>query len=549
MKKQNPISSYLYEATDKNRISVIGLIFMEVTLSLFQIAFVLAMRYALDGAANRNVNALQFGLLCMAFLIFLRISFRAVLRYLDEKVRSSIENNLKSRLLRHLLRSDYAQIEEVHTGEWMNRLTSDTSVVANGMTEILPSFFGMAVKLVGAAIMIIAMIPGISYLLLPTGAFAIFITWILRKTMKKHHKAVQKSDGNLRVFLQERLGSMMIIRAFRAEEAVEREAKDKMAKHKTARMKRNMVSNLCNIGFAGLMNGLYIVSFAYCGYGIIFGSVTYGTLLAVIQLIGQIQTPFAGLSGIIPRFYSMTASAERLLEAESFKKEQTITALPETDFSKIILENVGFTYPNGNRKMVLSELSVCIHRGDYVALTGHSGSGKSTLFKLLLCLYKPTDGKIQISFQNGNMEPLDITHRSLFAYVPQGNHLMSGTIREIVTFAKKDKTDTERMMESLKIACADSFVSELEHGIDTVLGERGAGLSEGQMQRLAIARAVYTDAPILLLDEATSALDENTEWQVLANLKAMTNKTVLIVTHRPAAHGVCSRTLELEDHK
>ncbi len=545
MKKQNPVSTYLYEATYKNRISVIGLIFMEVTLSILQIAIALVMRYALDGAANRNMNALQFGLVCMTFFILLRIFFRAVLRYLDEKVRSSIENNLKGRLFHHLLRNDYAQTEAVHTGEWMNRLTSDTSVVADGITEILPNFFGMAVKLIGAAVMIIAMIPGISYLLLPTGIFVIFITWLLRKTMKKHHKAVQESDGLLRMFLQERLGSMMIVRAFRAEDTVEREATDRMAKHKATRIKRNIVSNLCNIGFAGLMNGLYIVSFAYCGYGIISSSITYGTLLAVIQLIGQIQTPFTRLSGIIPRFYSMTASAERLLEAECFAKEQTVVSIPETNFSNLTLENVGFSYPNGNRKPVLSELSVCIHKGDYVALTGHSGCGKSTLFKLLLCLYKPTDGKIDVSFQNGNVEPLDIVHRSLFAYVPQGNYLMSGTIREIVAFAEQDKTDTQRMMRALKIACADRFVLELKHGIDTVLGEHGAGLSEGQIQRLAIARAIYTDAPILLLDEATSALDENTEMQVLTNLKAMTNKTVLIVTHRPAAHKVCNRTLEL----
>ncbi len=546
MKLKSRVLSYLFDATKKNRLAVLTLIAIETGLGLVNIGFVLTMRSALDGAAVSNHTALQSGLWLMMIFIFIRLALRSIWRTLDERVRSRVENNLKARLFRHLLHGEYARIEATHTGEWMNRLTSDSAVVANGVTEILPSLSGMLVKLIGAAVMIIAMIPQVSYFLLPAGLLAIFITWVLRKSMKKYHKMVQESDGRLRTFLQERLSSMMIVRAFQAENAVEQASAMKMADHKRARMRRNLISNICNTGFAGLMNGLYIVSFAYCSYGMIAGNISYGTLLAVIQLIGQIQAPFAGLSGVIPRVYSTVASAERLMEAEAYPQEPMAESQTDVNFSELCFDHVGFAYPESEKAMVLSDINLVLHAGDYVALTGHSGCGKSTLFKLLLCLYHPVNGNLSILSPSGDKTHLSPAHRALFAYVPQGNQLMSGTIREVVTFARSDGYDSERIQRALQIACADTFVNTLENGLDTFLGERGAGLSEGQMQRLAIARAIYSGAPILLLDEATSALDEETERQVLCNLKLMTNITVLIVTHRSAALEICNRVFLLE---
>lgn len=360
---------------------------------------------------------------------------------------------------------------------------------------------------------------------------------------------------------------MMMIRSFAAEKQTEDEAIGKMSDHKKTRMKRVRFSNFCNIGFQTGMQGMYVGGVIYCGYGILTGAISYGTLTAITQLISQIQSPFANITAYLPKYFAMIASAERLMEIEEFENDSDVVpmeigetlAFYRTDFAAMGLDNAEFAYyPSGDsvRKLsketmpvVLKNISVKIKKGQYVAFTGHSGCGKSTVLKLLMCIYKLDGGRRYITDNSGNTEELSAKYHRLFAYVPQGNQLMSGSIRDVVCFADKSGLhDDERISNALKIACADEFVHELDDGVDTLLGERGTGLSEGQMQRIAIARAVYSECPILLLDEATSALDEATERKVLENLRKMTDKTVVIVTHRPAALDICDRILQFTEN-
>ncbi len=376
-----------------------------------------------------------------------------------------------------------------------------------------------------------------------------------------------KRDGKLRVFLQERLGSMMMIRSFAAEQQTEKEALEKMSEHKKSRMKRTRFSNFCNIGFHAGMQGMYVGGVIYCGYGILTGAISYGTLTAITQLISQIQFPFANITGYLPKYYAMTASAERLMEIEAFENDSDVQPMDiaetldyyRNNFKSMGLEKAEYAYyPSGDSvrqlsketmPVVLKNISVEINKGQYVAFTGHSGCGKSTVLKLLMCIYKLDGGRRYITDKSGSTQELSAKFHRLFAYVPQGNQLMSGTIREVVCFADKSGiNDDERINNALKIACAYDFVSELDDGVDTLLGERGTGLSEGQMQRIAIARAIYSESPILLLDEATSALDSDTERELLQNLRSMTDKTVVIVTHRPAALNICDRVVDFSDN-
>lgn len=564
--KHNAIK-WLWQVTGKKKYYVGALMLVQALYGGSGVLYALLLRNIVDSAVDRNRPYFWRYCILTALLVIGQVLLQAAVRFLEEQSRSSLENAFKSRLLDNILHKDFASVSAVHSGEWLNRLTNDCMVVANQFTEILPGIAGMAVKLTGAAIMMLVLEPRFAAILIPAGIALAFLTYAFRKTLKRLHKQIQEKDGKLRIFLQERIGSLMMIRSFAAEEQTKADAAEKMQAHKTARMRKNHFSNICNIGFLSGMEGMYLLGVCWCGYGILTGTISYGTLTAITQLISQIQSPFVNITGYLPKFYTMTASAERLMEIETFeddcvepeKSVQEVQDFYQDALTEIGLNDVEFTYypaadtvgkhSKETMPVVLQHISLAIHKGEYVAFTGHSGCGKSTIMKLLMCIYKPDSGERYVADGSGNKQSLDASWHRLFAYVPQGNQLMSGTIREIVTFADKaEYLSDEKIQQALQIACADSFVADLENGVDTLLGERGTGLSEGQMQRIAIARAVFSESPILLLDEATSALDERTEKQVLQNLRRMTDKTVVIVTHRPAALDICDRILEFTEN-
>ena len=556
---------WLYTVPGNRKWYIVALTLVQALLGGSGVLYALLLRGVVDAAVGGSRTAFWQNLILIIALAAGQLLLRAVVRWLTELTKSTFENTFKKRLTETLLKKDYLRVSAVHSGEWMNRLTNDTVVVANDYAEIIPGLVGMAVRLVSALVMIIAIEPLFAAILIPGGGMLALFTILFRKIMKRLHKKVQESDGKLRVFLQERIASLLMLRSFAAEEQTLARAEEKMHAHKAARMRRNRFSNLCNIGFGAAMTGMYLLGVGWCGYGILVGTISFGTLTAIMQLVSQVQAPMANITGFLPRYYAMLASAERLMEAEHFEEDgekakplSEIIPFYQNRLSVIGLKDVFFTYypvsddaqriEKTDMPVVLENLSIKIRKGEYTAFTGASGCGKSTALKLLMCVMHPDAGTRYYTDKQGENCELTSAYRRLFAYVPQGNYLMSGTIREIVSFAEpKAKNDDERLHHALRIACAEEFVSELEQGVDTLLGERGTGLSEGQMQRIAIARAIYSQSPILLLDEATSALDAATEQHLLENLRTMTDKTVVIVTHRLAALSICDRVLSFTE--
>ena len=546
MNQKNTLQ-WLSIVTGKAKLLVGVLVAVQAVLSVSSIAFAFVLRRIINMAVQGASTGFRSSFVLLAGVIAAQIALGAAGRFLSEYTTTTVENRFKHRLFSALLTGDYASVTAVHSGEWMNRLTSDTTIIAGGVTQIVPGLIGMLVRLFGALAAILWLEPRFFWVLVPGGAAMLALTYGFRKILKRLHKNIQEADGTLRVFLQERLESLLIVRTFAKEQQTAAQADNLMEQHKAARMKRCNFSNLCNIGFAGAMNGAYLLGIGFCGYGILTGTMSYGNLMAIMQLVGQVQSPFANITGYLPRYYAMLASAERLMEAEAFAPdsehplaEEKALEFYRTKLTALRLEHASFTYQPPVRAeeaqppmpVVLKDIDLTIRKGEYIAFTGPSGCGKSTVLKLLMCLYPLDAGSRTLETTSGT-QPLTAVWRSLFAYVPQGNQLLSGTIRDIVSFGNPCKAqDDAGILRALRIACAEDFVQKLEKGLDTTLGEHGQGLSEGQMQRIAIARAVFSEHPILMLDEATSALDEATARQLLENLRRMTDKTVLMVTHR-----------------
>ena len=395
----------------------------------------------------------------------------------------------------------------------------------------------------------------------------------------------------MRVFLQEALEHQLVIRSFGAQPATSARADTLQEDHFIAQMRRRGYSIAANASFSFFFNALYAVALTWCAFELLHGTMSYGTLMAVLQLVARIQAPVSSLSGMLPQLYQTLASAERLMEVAELPRSEGCLPVTAEEFyqrlSGVRMRDLAFSYddeeaegaavsaggmeaPSREEPVSLACANVFVPKGSFVVVEGPSGSGKSTLFKLLLGAYDADGFTYELAEGAATSAaaalsagaPLDDAPAAgamsavsscsasevppgAFAYVPQDNFLFAGSIRENVAFAAHDATD-DQVKRACEVACAWEFVEELPLGLDTMIGEHGQGLSQGQLQRLAIARAVCSGAPIMVLDEVTSALDDATEAAVLANIASLPGKTVFVAAHRAKARELATMRLHVE---
>ena len=517
----------------------------QTLLGALTVAFSFMLRYVISAIEEKSNEllirytviiasiALALVLLQIFYSIFYEVSF------------IDIENKLKNNLFKTILNKDYQEIKKIHDEEWIHRLSSDTAVIAGSILSILPSLCRMVVQLVLALAAIIYLYPVFGLSLLPFVVLVILITYFLRKRLKAYHHAAQEKDGRAKVFISESLQGLSIVHAFVKEDIFTKKNKDNLEEYRKARLKKNIFNIICFISFIVVYYTFYILAIIFCGSAIIKGAMTIGLLTALVALLTQLTGPLGNITSIIPRYYALLASGERLRMENSedghYLSQEEIKEFYDSKFKSITVNNISYSYLDkyGNRVEALKDFSLTINKNERILIKGHSGGGKSTLFKILLSLLKPEEGSISI-----NEEMLNKKYERLFAYVPQDNLLMEGTIKEVVTLFD-DNPDNDRLTKALEVSDSLSFVNNLTLKEETYLNEKGSGLSLGEMERIAIARAIYSDNPILLLDECSASLDASTEKTVMSNILNMPNKTIILISHHKYDEKLFDKVVDL----
>lgn len=527
------------------------IIVVSVMLSLCGVILALVSKNVIDAATGQANGSFIEESMKLFAVVAAQIALQAISSNLLIRANGTLMIKLKTIVFSGLLKKDWQSVGVYHSGELLNRINSDVNVIASAVTNILPSFLSLITKLIAGFYLLFRLDSTFSIIVLVCGPIIVFAARIYSKKMKKYHKMAQAADGKASSFMQEGIQNILMIKAFKGEKYIADEADKLQSESYRIKVKRNTISIFANMGLYLIFSASYYIALAWGAYRLKNGVITFGTMTAFLQLINQVQTPFMSMSSLLPQFYGMLASAERLIELEKLPNESE--TVQNADMANVYeklngirIKNVSFEW-NGETEKILRNAEYFIKKGDFVAISGTSGVGKSTLIKLILGIISPVSGAIYAETENGTYV-LDKGMRGLFAYVPQGNMILSGTIKDNIRFSNTDATD-EEVLKAAAAADMDGFVNQLPDGYDTVIGERGTGLSEGQVQRIAIARALLYNAPILLLDEATSALDENTEKNVLENIKAMKNRTCIIISHKRAALDAADKVITLDNGK
>lgn len=524
----------------------IGVMFLlSVISSLIAAKLSLVSKEIIDSATGGNlvtraiVVYMVLTILCLC--ISAASSFISVV--LDEKFSFGIRKNLYEKIIE----SVWVDIKKYHSGDLMTRLTSDAGNISNGIIYTIPNIISLIIELLIMFFILYYYEPALAILALLIAPIAAVTCFILGRKLKKLQVKVLETEANYRSFLQESISNLLIVKAFGNEEnSIEKLSRLRDERFFWVRKKANMGIISSNIMSISFQIG-YIAALSLGAYKVADGSITYGTMALFLTMVGRIQSPILQLAERVPKVVSIFASAGRVIELQNIAKE---------DYTKqeITEENMGvnveeLTFGYVKKEQVLENVSLHIEPGEFVAILGESGIGKTTLIRLLMAFLEGESGNIEFFNAMGQSAKACAGARSFMSYVPQGNTLFSGSIRENILMGKQDATE-EEIEEALKIAAAYDFVQELPNKVDTVIGERGHGISEGQAQRIAIARALIKKAPFLILDEATSALDEKTELEVLEGIKKMEPKpTCLLITHRRSVLNYCHREIKIENNQ
>lgn len=540
--------AWLWDKWKQYRTQSIINTFIGLVLVLADLAFVWATKWAVDIATDYDHNlSLRPAIFLLLCIILLQVGLGVTLRWVRATLGVKSSNRMQRDIFTRLLNSNWLGMRKYHTGNLINRLERDVSDVVGFLTESIPAFVNTLVQFFGAFIFLFWMDSTLAMIVVLVIPFFLISSRLYVKKMRELTHQVRDTESRIQSLLQENLQHTLVVKTLlRTATIVERLSAFQRQLQREIVKKTwysTISGGLMNLGFgAG-----YLITFTWGVVNLHHHAITYGALIAFVQLVAQIQGPVKQLTRFVPIFISAFTATERLMELEAIEPEESGDDDTIDGPASISISGLTFAYTQTSRR-IFENFTYEFPAGSVTAIRGETGSGKTTLIRILLALVEPSEGGVVLKDAKGHPHVVSPQTRCNFSYVPQGNTLLSGTIRDNLLMAAPNANE-EKLYEALHIAAAD-FVKSLPDGLDSRCGEMGDGLSEGQAQRIAIARALLKDAPFLLLDEATSALDEETEKTVITRvIESAKGRTIIFVTHRPKALSYCTQEFTLIKRK
>ena len=545
-KKQTKYIKWIVSYTKPYLGKIVGIMALNLSSTVITLVMTLVTKRIIDDATqSRNNSLITFILIYLGMMILAQILSVIVSLFstmLDEKFSFGIRKQIYEKIIH----SDWMSVKKYHTGDLMTRMTSDAGNIANGIIWTIPEIIQLCIELLLVFITLFYYSPILACFAVIIAPVAALSTFWLGKKLKLLTVKVQESEAAYRSFMQESLANLLIVKAFTNEEY----STDRLVELRENRFywvfRKTKLGLVSSTSMSLSFQAGYIVAFAYGAMQVAAKVITFGTMSVFMTLVNRIQAPIMQLAQQIPKVVNILASAGRVIELQEIAEEEKKEEHIEAQTLGLKVDGLTFGY---SKETVIEDASFEIRPGEAVAIVGESGIGKTTLVRIIMSFLNPVSGSLEFYNENGQSEEANAGIRKYISYVPQGNTLFSGTIRENIRMGNIEATE-EEMLDALKMASGYDFVMELENGLDTIIGERGHGLSEGQAQRIAIARTLVRKAPFMILDEATSALDEATEQKVIDGLNNLIPKpTCLIITHRRSILQYCDREICIKDKK
>lgn len=537
--------SWLWQRVKQYRMMILAVGALGFFGTIMGLISSVASKYLIDAVTGYGTDSIGRAAVIMAGMMLGSLGLQAVSSRVSACVHIRVRNQMQHTTYSQILRSVWEALEPYRSGDLLNRLNSDIQTVADGIISFLPSLLTAGVKFVGAFAIMLFYDPSMALIALVGAPVTLLLSRLLMGKLRRHNLLIKELTAEVMSFQEDSFRNLTSIKTFSVTDRYEEQMR---------RLQREFAGaylsfNTFQIGMSSCLSLVSMLVTAACfGWGVYqlwAGSITYGSLTMFLQLASSLRGAFSTLVSLVQQAISITTSAGRIMAVEALPLEDTEIpeGLQEEQQLEICLNQVSFRYHSGD--VVLHPFDFHVRSGDQVAITGPSGEGKTTLLRLLLGLVAPGSGSAELVGEDGNRYAISAGSRCAFAYVPQGNSVFSGTIAQNLRIVRPEATD-EELEHVLKAACAWEFVTQFPDGLEHRLGAGGRGISEGQAQRLAIARALLRKAPIVLLDEATSGLDLATEKQLLENLRSGgLVRTCILVTHRPGSAEYCNRTYQI----